>query len=231
MTQELWTVEGFLKKIGDEIKSNVETDMELVIDLKKYILEIQPNINCCVCGSKGPKEESTISITFADGDINNIVPTNINYICQHCTKYVEEIIARIKCSLDVSPGDFVAAHYLPNYDGECKNLHGHTWKTAIKVVGSIVPSTGLSIDFKKIKEVFKEKIINVLDHSYLNDFIYTPTAEALALWMWDQFIHDERIKGIQEISVWESEGVCATVSVYSLNNLLKNAISKVGTSG
>ena len=32
--------------------------------------------------------------------------------------------------------DFDAAHFLPNYNGKCEHLHGHTYKLVVKVEGT-----------------------------------------------------------------------------------------------
>ncbi|MEA3496518.1 MAG: 6-carboxytetrahydropterin synthase, partial [Bacteroidota bacterium] len=38
---------------------------------------------------------------------------------------------------------FSAAHKLPNYDGNCRRLHGHTWKAEIRIDSEIDPTTGM----------------------------------------------------------------------------------------
>lgn len=32
--------------------------------------------------------------------------------------------------------EFDAAHYLPEYNGKCERLHGHTYKLVVKVQGT-----------------------------------------------------------------------------------------------
>lgn len=32
--------------------------------------------------------------------------------------------------------EFDAAHYLPEYNGKCERLHGHTYKLVVKVEGT-----------------------------------------------------------------------------------------------
>lgn len=67
---------------------------------------------------------------------------------------------------------FDAAHQLEGHKGKCANVHGHTYK--LEVIVSGVPITadnpaeeGFVMDFGDIKEVVKEKIVDVLDHSFL----------------------------------------------------------------
>ena len=74
---------------------------------------------------------------------------------------------------------FEAAHSLPNYDGLCRNLHGHSWKVDVAISGAVSAESGMVADFKAIKEA----VDSVLpDHRHLNEVFagITPTAENLA---------------------------------------------------
>jgi 6-pyruvoyltetrahydropterin/6-carboxytetrahydropterin synthase len=72
---------------------------------------------------------------------------------------------------------FEAAHHLPNYEGKCKNLHGHSYILEVTVSGSIDSNSGMVVDFSKLKKIIQEKIIDKYDHAYINDFLSLPTAE------------------------------------------------------
>lgn len=72
---------------------------------------------------------------------------------------------------------FEAAHHLPNYDGACNRLHGHSYKLQVTVSGSVDEATGMIIDFNRLKAVVNEKVVHKYDHQYLNDFFNNPTAE------------------------------------------------------
>ena len=80
---------------------------------------------------------------------------------------------------------FNAAHKLPNYNGKCANLHGHTWKLIVSLEGE-VQEDGMVIDFKDIKKQVNEKVLDKLDHSYLNEIVENPTCENLLLWIKEQ---------------------------------------------
>ena len=43
--------------------------------------------------------------------------------------------------------EFDFAHLLPNYNGPCKNLHGHRGKMRVYVKGPVDPETGMVMDF------------------------------------------------------------------------------------
>ena len=55
-------------------------------------------------------------------------------------------------------GWYDAAHHLNNYEGACKNLHGHTYKLEVWVQGdtSQVDKAGILFDFGLIKEITKQ---------------------------------------------------------------------------
>lgn len=80
---------------------------------------------------------------------------------------------------------FDAAHQLPDYEGPCRNLHGHTYRLTV-TIDNPVQTDGLSYDFHELKRIVKERVIDPLDHTYLNDVMENPSAENVVLWMWDQ---------------------------------------------
>lgn len=120
----------------------------------------------------------------------------------------------------VVEGSFDAAHSLPNYDGPCKFLHGHTWKVRILVSVFVMEQLfreleGLLIDFKLIKSCFRK-----YDHTHLNasfPFPFRPTAETLACTIWsDCYNAITRVDPtltIQRLCVelWESVDSCVTI--------------------
>lgn len=66
--------------------------------------------------------------------------------------------------------DFEMAHALWNYDGLCKNIHGHSYKLFVTVLGT--PSSdqndkknGMVIDFGDLKKIVKTEIVDRFDHS------------------------------------------------------------------
>lgn len=66
--------------------------------------------------------------------------------------------------------NFDMAHALLNYDGLCKNIHGHSYTLVVTVIGSPVkdeesPKNGMLIDFKDLKNIIKKQIIDEFDHA------------------------------------------------------------------
>lgn len=65
---------------------------------------------------------------------------------------------------------FETGHALYGYDGKCKNVHGHSYKLDVTVIGTPIDDTsnvkyGMVIDFGDLKKIVKEEIVNVFDHA------------------------------------------------------------------
>ncbi len=59
---------------------------------------------------------------------------------------------------------FDAAHFLTNYDGKCKNIHGHRWRVVLEIEGEA--SNGMVVDFNIIKKDLKE-LCDYFDHTFI----------------------------------------------------------------
>ncbi|MEA3448415.1 MAG: 6-carboxytetrahydropterin synthase [Bacteroidota bacterium] len=62
------------------------------------------------------------------------------------------------------------SHALYNYNGLCRNLHGHSYKMHATVIGSLIkdkknPKWGMVIDFGDFKKIVKKEIVEEFDHS------------------------------------------------------------------
>ena len=77
---------------------------------------------------------------------------------------------------------FEACHHLPYYEGACHNVHGHSYKLDVTVEGQVIkdgPKQGMIIDFKDLKKIVKENVVDKLDHQDLNNIYANPTAELM----------------------------------------------------
>ncbi|HBH50830.1 MAG TPA: 6-pyruvoyl tetrahydrobiopterin synthase, partial [Planctomycetaceae bacterium] len=63
--------------------------------------------------------------------------------------------------------DFCYGHRLLNYEGKCRNLHGHNGRLEILLVGEKLDSRGMLLDFGDIKRLLKTWIDDHLDHKML----------------------------------------------------------------
>lgn len=65
---------------------------------------------------------------------------------------------------------FETGHALYGYDGKCKNIHGHSYKLYVTVIGEPISDSGnvkygMVIDFGDLKKIVKEEIVDVFDHA------------------------------------------------------------------
>ena len=65
---------------------------------------------------------------------------------------------------------FETGHALYGYDGKCRNVHGHSYKLSVTVIGSPIEDNshvkfGMVIDFTDLKKIIKEEIVDVFDHA------------------------------------------------------------------
>ena len=74
---------------------------------------------------------------------------------------------------------FSASHQLvnPNISEEknkeifdkCHEMHGHNYKLEVTVAGKPDSESGYVMDFKELKDIIKNEIIEKVDHQHLND--------------------------------------------------------------
>ena len=62
------------------------------------------------------------------------------------------------------------SHALWQYDGLCKNIHGHSYIMQVTVKGSVSenktsPTYGMVIDFGTLKSIVNSTIVTIFDHS------------------------------------------------------------------
>ena len=65
---------------------------------------------------------------------------------------------------------FETGHALYGYDGKCKNVHGHSYRLDVTVIGQPIADNtnvkyGMVIDFKDLKKIVKEEVVDVFDHA------------------------------------------------------------------
>ena len=65
---------------------------------------------------------------------------------------------------------FETGHALYGYDGKCRNVHGHSYKLYVTVIGQPISDTthvklGMVIDFSDLKVIVKNKIVDIYDHA------------------------------------------------------------------
>jgi 6-pyruvoyltetrahydropterin/6-carboxytetrahydropterin synthase len=118
----------------------------------------------------------------------------------------------VKTTITVSL-TFAAAHRLPEHEGKCARLHGHTYGLEVTVEGTPQPSgpaKGMVMDFAELRERVGRLIVEPLDHQLLNDlFDHAPTAEAVGAWAFERL----RADGLPVARVRLAEGPNSYVEV------------------
>ena len=66
--------------------------------------------------------------------------------------------------------NFETGHALYGYDGACRNVHGHSYKLFVTIIGSPNNDSnnvkyGMVIDFKDLKKIVKNEVVDVFDHA------------------------------------------------------------------
>lgn len=117
---------------------------------------------------------------------------------------------------------FNAAHrlYNPKWSDEkneaifglCNNpnYHGHNYVLEVWVEGDIDPDTGYVIDLKILSQIIKDEVHEPFDHRNLNldcvDFVgLNPTAENIAVVIWNKIRKRLDLKYKLEIRLWETD--------------------------
>lgn len=118
---------------------------------------------------------------------------------------------------------FDAAHFLTNYEGKCKNIHGHRWRVVLSISGE--PINGMVVDFGVVKKDLKD-LCDYFDHTFIveNDSLkpelfkmlneeftlrtvpFRTTAENFAKYFYDTL--NKKYK-VVEVMVYETPTNCA----------------------
>jgi 6-pyruvoyltetrahydropterin/6-carboxytetrahydropterin synthase len=108
---------------------------------------------------------------------------------------------------------FETAHAIYNYNGACKNIHGHSYQLYVTVKcvnetgNDFIPGQGFVIDFKDLKKQVSEIINEIFDHKML---------------LSRQFLeaHPE-LSGFTNLIIWETEPTVENILIF-LSQKLKN---------
>jgi 6-pyruvoyltetrahydropterin/6-carboxytetrahydropterin synthase len=129
---------------------------------------------------------------------------------------------------------FDAAHFLKNYNGKCKNIHGHRWRIIVEVQSENLKTDmqeyGMITDFGELKRDLKE-LADKFDHTFiyekdslkkelvemlkaedfaLNEVDFRPTAENFSKYIFDEMTN--RGYDVAKVSVYETPNNCASYS-------------------
>jgi len=188
----------------------------------KFLSEYQDVTKCSRCGASNKK----INIHHIDENHSNFLISNLEPLCVPCHASFHYEKRKLPFISVTKKMTFAAAHKLPFYNGPCFNWHGHEWSIRVMVTKRIDPDTGMVLDFSILKKAIQDSIILKLDHGVINEHIENPTAENMLIWCWEKLMFDSLLKGIEEVSLWETPDSCATLSVKGMLSYMSQNIEE-----
>lgn len=133
-----------------------------------------------------------------------------------------------------SEASFDSAHFLKDYIGKCRNIHGHRWKVKIEIYAEYLQNDGgyrgMILDFGDIKRELKE-ITDYFDHAFileknslkpslfnalveegfrLIEVDFRPTAENFSKFFYEHF--EKKGFPVLQATVYETPNNCASYS-------------------
>lgn len=125
--------------------------------------------------------------------------------------------------LITSESSFDAAHFLTNYEGKCKNIHGHRWRVVVTIKGEL--TNGILVDFGDFKKDIKD-LCDYFDHSFIvekgsldkklfdllnKQFVLRVVEFRTTAENFSKYIFEEMSKkySVKEVCVYETPNNCA----------------------
>jgi 6-pyruvoyltetrahydropterin/6-carboxytetrahydropterin synthase len=91
-------------------------------------------------------------------------------------------------------------------------MHGHSYRLEVAVRGPLRsrgPARGMIEDFDRIERVVNDRVLELLDHQNLNEFVENPTVENIVLWIWKRLAG--KLLNLDELVLWETATACAVL--------------------
>ena len=89
-----------------------------------------------------------------------------------------------------------------NYEvfGKDYNNHGHNYVLEVSMTGHVNPATGWLVDLGHVNKIVKSKVVNILDHSQIEQDIpwfkgKQPSSEVIVVWIWEQI--SKHLEGVE----------------------------------
>lgn len=127
---------------------------------------------------------------------------------------------------------FEASHQLPQHNGKCRRLHGHSWRgTIICEDYELItqgPKSGMMVDFYDLSQLVKPLLEHALDHHHLNETtgLPNPTSECLAKWVYDKLKPD-----LPTLVAIRIEETCTSAAEYRCPNSAAEVFSSLAPTG
>lgn len=106
---------------------------------------------------------------------------------------------------------FETAHAIHQYQGSCKNIHGHSYELHVAVRAKQLPDDyvdglGIILDFKELKTIVQSNVVRLLDHKLLLSKAYLEANK-------QKFSSDELV-------VFDVEPTAENILVFARNQIL-----------
>ena len=204
-------INGMTGKIGRlNPKFNMRRSLKKMFNkiCEMYHNDLKCNVEGCTFDQK------TINVHHVDEDHKNFLISNLEPFC--ISHHMDNHYSRRKTPFVEITRSFTfdsAHNLLQNYEGKCKNLHGHTYHMDVSVKKRINDKNGMVLDFSKLDELVTKYVIDEFDHAYINDkMVGNPTAENMLVWIWEKLEKVGLLKGLFRIKIWETPNSCAEVT-------------------
>lgn len=114
---------------------------------------------------------------------------------------------------------FETGHALHNYEGACKNIHGHSYELRVSITTSssqkdqYLAAPGFIIDFKEIKKIVNKSVVGLLDHKLILSA--------------DYLHHHPELKELENLIIWEFEPSAENILLFIRNTLLQELPNEI----
>lgn len=192
----------------DEVSLDIDT---LTSIISRYIVLIGYNRRKCIAMPRKVQNNAIINIDpnyDYEYLLKNIVRPSIprkvknvtpdKFITEQRTKFINTHKVTITKLFR-----FASGHHLPNHPRLCQYSHGHEWLLEVSVYDKANVDTSMVLDFSDLKKIVNKHIIDVLDHNYVNDILWNPTAENLCAWIFEE-LYSNGLLTISKIKLWEA---------------------------
>ncbi len=105
---------------------------------------------------------------------------------------------------------FETAHAIHQYQGSCKNIHGHSYELHVTVrakekIDGYVKGLGIIYDFKELKAIVQAHIVKTLDHKLLLSKAYLTANKQILL--------------SEEVVVFEEEPTAENILIFARDQI------------
>ena len=96
--------------------------------------------------------------------------------------------------------------------GKDYNTHGHNYILEVSVTGPIDSGSGWLVDLQKLNKLVNKKVVNVLDHSQIEEDIQwfkdkQPSSENILIWIWDKIANEIETGVLHRLRLVETHSI------------------------